>query len=180
MTSQGEIKVVETGLNAVGSSRLSGWGHVAEKLAQVGRRCWENLSMARYSDTMLRYVSVGDEMAQWLERLSTNRKIRCSNPTSTSRLLLSRFEQPGSIPAFVLPSGGMHVDPRFQVTEFLKEVEIHLEIAGSGELLDVIHARYHGPHKQMLAHMVVRLYTRTSPSSLKYAMYRLSGRVMSR
>ncbi|KAG5442242.1 hypothetical protein CSKR_100174, partial [Clonorchis sinensis] len=33
--------------------------------------------------------------------------VRGSNPTSASRLSLSRLEQPGSIPALVLPSGGM-------------------------------------------------------------------------
>ncbi|KER23037.1 hypothetical protein T265_08983 [Opisthorchis viverrini] len=37
----------------------------------------------------------------------TNRKVRGSNPTSATRLPLSRLGQPGSIPALVLPSGGM-------------------------------------------------------------------------
>ncbi|KAG5452930.1 hypothetical protein CSKR_107478 [Clonorchis sinensis] len=46
-------------------------------------------------------------MTQWLEREFTDRKIRGSNPTSASRLLLSRLGQPGSIPALVLPSSGM-------------------------------------------------------------------------
>ncbi|KAG5454335.1 hypothetical protein CSKR_109209, partial [Clonorchis sinensis] len=44
---------------------------------------------------------------KWLEREFTNRKVRGSNPTSASRLSLSRLGQPGSIPALVLPSGGM-------------------------------------------------------------------------
>ncbi|KAG5442087.1 hypothetical protein CSKR_111936 [Clonorchis sinensis] len=33
--------------------------------------------------------------------------VRGSNPTSESRIRLSRFGQPESIPALVLPSGGM-------------------------------------------------------------------------
>ncbi|KAG5446350.1 hypothetical protein CSKR_104271 [Clonorchis sinensis] len=45
--------------------------------------------------------------AQRLERERTDRKVRGSNPTSASRLPLSRLGQPGSIPALVLPSGGM-------------------------------------------------------------------------
>ncbi|KER21077.1 hypothetical protein T265_10520 [Opisthorchis viverrini] len=44
------------------------------------------------------------EMAQWLEREFTDWKVRGSNLT---RLHLSRLEQPGSIPALVLSSGGM-------------------------------------------------------------------------
>ncbi|KAG5453182.1 hypothetical protein CSKR_112744, partial [Clonorchis sinensis] len=44
---------------------------------------------------------------KWLEREFTDRKVRGSNPTSASRLPLSRLGQPGSIPALVLPSGGM-------------------------------------------------------------------------
>ncbi|KAG5455066.1 hypothetical protein CSKR_104572, partial [Clonorchis sinensis] len=46
-------------------------------------------------------------IAQRLERERTDRKVRGSNPTSASRLPLSRLGQPGSIPALVLPSGGM-------------------------------------------------------------------------
>ncbi|KAG5453887.1 hypothetical protein CSKR_108586 [Clonorchis sinensis] len=49
------------------------------------------------------------EMAQWLERDFTDRKVRVSNPTSSSRLLTSRLGQPGSIPALVLPPDGMAV-----------------------------------------------------------------------
>ncbi|KER21028.1 hypothetical protein T265_10553 [Opisthorchis viverrini] len=43
---------------------------------------------------------------KWLEREFTDRKVRGSNPTSATRLPLSRFGQPGSIPALV-PSCGM-------------------------------------------------------------------------
>ncbi|KAG5449447.1 hypothetical protein CSKR_105529 [Clonorchis sinensis] len=44
------------------------------------------------------------EMTQWLERKSINLKVHGSNPTSASRLLLSRFGQPGHISALLLPS----------------------------------------------------------------------------
>ncbi|KAG5443825.1 hypothetical protein CSKR_100054 [Clonorchis sinensis] len=50
--------------------------------------------------------------SEWLEREFTGRKVCVSNPTSASRLPLSRLGQPGSIPAFVLPSGGMAVRHR--------------------------------------------------------------------
>ncbi|KAG5441825.1 hypothetical protein CSKR_100691 [Clonorchis sinensis] len=42
-----------------------------------------------------------------VQRELTDRKIRGSNLTSASRLLMSRLGQPGSSPALVLPSGGM-------------------------------------------------------------------------
>ncbi|KAG5450477.1 hypothetical protein CSKR_103765 [Clonorchis sinensis] len=45
-------------------------------------------------------------MAQWLEREFTDRKVLGPSPTSASRHLLSVRGQPGSIPGFVLPSGG--------------------------------------------------------------------------
>ncbi|KAG5448947.1 hypothetical protein CSKR_103430 [Clonorchis sinensis] len=41
--------------------------------------------------------SSGGEMARWLGREFTDRKVRGSNPTTVSRLPLSRFGQPGSI-----------------------------------------------------------------------------------
>ncbi|KER23522.1 LOW QUALITY PROTEIN: hypothetical protein T265_14625 [Opisthorchis viverrini] len=44
---------------------------------------------------------------KWLEREFTDRKVRGSNPAFATRLPLSRLRQPGSIPALVLPSGGM-------------------------------------------------------------------------
>ncbi|KAG5447808.1 hypothetical protein CSKR_106844 [Clonorchis sinensis] len=56
----------------------------------------------------IRAVTItGVEMVQCLEREPTDRKVRSSNPTSVFRLLLSRLEKPGSIPAPVLHSGGM-------------------------------------------------------------------------
>ncbi|GAA50173.1 immunoglobulin-binding protein 1b [Clonorchis sinensis] len=53
-----------------------------------------------------------DVMAQLLGRKFTDQKVRGSNRTSASRLPLSRLGQPGSIPALVLPSGGMAVRHR--------------------------------------------------------------------
>ncbi|KER25299.1 hypothetical protein T265_07234 [Opisthorchis viverrini] len=44
---------------------------------------------------------------KWLEREFTDRKVRGSNPTSATRLLLSRLGRHGSIPALVPPSCGM-------------------------------------------------------------------------
>ncbi|KAG5444076.1 hypothetical protein CSKR_104237 [Clonorchis sinensis] len=55
---------------------------------------------------------VGARRPKWLERELTDRKVRGSNPTSASRLPLSRLGQPGSIPALVQPSGGMAVRHR--------------------------------------------------------------------
>ncbi|KAG5453410.1 hypothetical protein CSKR_110018, partial [Clonorchis sinensis] len=49
---------------------------------------------------------------KWLEGEFTDRKVRGSNPTSASRLPLSRLGQTGSIPALVQPSGGMAVRHR--------------------------------------------------------------------
>ncbi|KAG5452999.1 hypothetical protein CSKR_109419 [Clonorchis sinensis] len=57
--------------------------------------------------------------ARWLKRLErefTDRKVRGSNPTSASRLNLSRLGQPGSIPALVLLSCGMANRHRKRVT----------------------------------------------------------------
>ncbi|KER25612.1 LOW QUALITY PROTEIN: hypothetical protein T265_14179, partial [Opisthorchis viverrini] len=51
--------------------------------------------------------SKGARWPKWLDREFTDRKVRGSNPTSASQLPLSRLGQPGSIPALVLPSGGM-------------------------------------------------------------------------
>ncbi|KER33543.1 hypothetical protein T265_00652 [Opisthorchis viverrini] len=45
-------------------------------------------------------------METWLESEFTDRKVRGSNPTSASRLPLSRLGQPGSIPVLVPPSCG--------------------------------------------------------------------------
>ncbi|KER27701.1 hypothetical protein T265_05327 [Opisthorchis viverrini] len=50
---------------------------------------------------------LGAGWLKWLERQFTDRKVHDSNPTSNSRLPLSRLGQPGSVPALVLPSGSM-------------------------------------------------------------------------
>ncbi|KAG5454304.1 hypothetical protein CSKR_113991 [Clonorchis sinensis] len=60
---------------------------------------------------MLKYVE-WYSMAQWLEREFIDRKVRASNPTSASRLPLSRLGQPDSIPTLVQPSGGTAVRQR--------------------------------------------------------------------
>ncbi|KAG5451573.1 hypothetical protein CSKR_104342 [Clonorchis sinensis] len=74
-------------------------------------------------------------MAQWLECEFTDRKVRGSNPTPASRLLLFRLGQPGSIPALVLPSGGMAARYRKSVaaerlSSFFKTVTLvgHLKL----------------------------------------------------
>ncbi|KAG5454334.1 Trafficking kinesin-binding protein 1, partial [Clonorchis sinensis] len=46
-------------------------------------------------------------IAEWLRRQLTDRTVGGSNPTSASRLLLSRLEQPGSASALVPPSIGV-------------------------------------------------------------------------
>ncbi|KAG5446787.1 hypothetical protein CSKR_105542 [Clonorchis sinensis] len=56
------------------------------------------------------------EMAQWIEREFTNQKVRVLNPTSVSRLPLSRLGQPGDSSALVLPSGCMAARHRKDVT----------------------------------------------------------------
>ncbi|KAG5448657.1 Actin- protein 2/3 complex subunit 4 [Clonorchis sinensis] len=61
------------------------------------------------SEMRLAVNSRAPRWPKWLERESTDRKVRGSNPTSSSRFTLSRLGQPGSIPALVLPSGGMAV-----------------------------------------------------------------------
>ncbi|KER23883.1 hypothetical protein T265_14541, partial [Opisthorchis viverrini] len=53
---------------------------------------------------------------RWLEREVTDQKIGGSNPTSASQVSLSRLGQPGSIPALVLPWGGMAVRYRENAT----------------------------------------------------------------
>ncbi|KAG5446663.1 hypothetical protein CSKR_112980 [Clonorchis sinensis] len=57
----------------------------------------------------------------WLEHEFTDRKVRGSNPTSASQLPLSRLGQPASIPALVLPSGGMAADELHSEKQHLVE-----------------------------------------------------------
>ncbi|KAG5450072.1 hypothetical protein CSKR_111215, partial [Clonorchis sinensis] len=66
------------------------------------------------------------EMAQWSEREFTDRKVRGSNPTSAPRLPLSRLGQPDSIPALVLPSGGMTARHRKGATAERSFITIYL------------------------------------------------------
>ncbi|KER20877.1 hypothetical protein T265_10664 [Opisthorchis viverrini] len=59
---------------------------------------------------------VGASWFKWLERKFTDRKVRGSNPTSVSRLPLSRLGQPDGISALMLPLGGMAAGHRKGVT----------------------------------------------------------------
>ncbi|KAG5455335.1 hypothetical protein CSKR_104982 [Clonorchis sinensis] len=59
---------------------------------------------------ILGYIS--SWMAQWLGREFIDRKVRGSNPTSASRIPVTRLAQPCSIPALVLPTGGAAVRHR--------------------------------------------------------------------
>ncbi|KER24191.1 hypothetical protein T265_08084 [Opisthorchis viverrini] len=54
-------------------------------------------------------TQVGARWTKWLDRESTDRTVRGSNPTSASRLPLSRLGRPGNIPALVPPSCGTHL-----------------------------------------------------------------------
>ncbi|KER23378.1 hypothetical protein T265_14650, partial [Opisthorchis viverrini] len=58
---------------------------------------------------------------KWLEREFTDRKVRGSNPTSATRLPLSRPGQPGSILALVLPFGWNASRPRAGDMDILTE-----------------------------------------------------------
>ncbi|KER31618.1 hypothetical protein T265_02132 [Opisthorchis viverrini] len=56
-------------------------------------------------DTIRASLGSGGEQCQWCELTDLN--VLVSNPTSTTRLLVSMFGQPGSISAFIPSSGGM-------------------------------------------------------------------------
>ncbi|KAG5446562.1 hypothetical protein CSKR_111598 [Clonorchis sinensis] len=62
-------------------------------------------------------ATYGARWLKWLEHDFTDRKVRGSNPTSASRLPLSRLRQPGSIPALLLPLGGMAAGHRKGLTD---------------------------------------------------------------
>ncbi|KER23234.1 hypothetical protein T265_14681, partial [Opisthorchis viverrini] len=62
--------------------------------------------------TIVNYPFSRARWSNWLERESTDQKVRGLKPTSTFRLPLSRLGQPGSILALVSPSGGMAVRHR--------------------------------------------------------------------
>ncbi|KAG5453519.1 hypothetical protein CSKR_102983 [Clonorchis sinensis] len=66
--------------------------------------------------TKFHSAKCGTRWLKWLEREFTDHNVRRSNPTSASRLALSRLGQPGSIPALVIPSGGMASRHRKVVT----------------------------------------------------------------
>ncbi|KAG5445190.1 hypothetical protein CSKR_103365, partial [Clonorchis sinensis] len=77
--------------------------------------CFESPSTGRNTIP----VGLRDTRARWLKWLEcefTDRKVRGSNPTSASRLPLSRLGQPDSVSALVLPSGGTAARHRRGVT----------------------------------------------------------------
>ncbi|KAG5451714.1 hypothetical protein CSKR_102885 [Clonorchis sinensis] len=77
----------------------------------------------------------GCETTQWLERERTDRKVCDSNPTSASRLSLSRLEKPGSIPALVLPSGNLGArHQKVVTTERFQDFFISLSWSNLGNL----------------------------------------------
>ncbi|KER24046.1 hypothetical protein T265_14508, partial [Opisthorchis viverrini] len=88
---------------------------VTEKISKTQVSCISMLSFRHFLTYRYLYAScsaltppkLGARWPKWLEREFTNRKVRGSNPPSATRLPLSRLRQPGSIPALVLPSGGM-------------------------------------------------------------------------
>ncbi|KAG5450719.1 hypothetical protein CSKR_108976 [Clonorchis sinensis] len=90
-------------------------------------------------------VSASPGLLKWLERESTDRNVRGSNPTSASRLPLSTLWQPGSISALVLPSRDMAARHRKAtrkygkasnpIADFCKTVLSH-SVSGGFELTD--------------------------------------------
>ncbi|KER21563.1 hypothetical protein T265_15059, partial [Opisthorchis viverrini] len=62
--------------------------------------------------TLYQFRYVAERWPKWLDREFTDRKVRGSNPTSASRLALSRLGQPGGISALVQPTSGMAVRHR--------------------------------------------------------------------
>ncbi|KER25110.1 hypothetical protein T265_07397 [Opisthorchis viverrini] len=57
--------------------------------------------------SVFEFPTTGARWTKWLECEFTYQKVRRSNPTSASRLPLSRLGQPDSIPGLVSPSCGM-------------------------------------------------------------------------
>ncbi|KER31802.1 hypothetical protein T265_02033 [Opisthorchis viverrini] len=72
-------------------------GH--EKSASCGCDLSSRMRFASSSLCTSEIWEMSGVMVQWLEREVTDQKVRGSNPTSASRLLLSWLGQPGSIPA---------------------------------------------------------------------------------
>ncbi|KER29480.1 hypothetical protein T265_13362, partial [Opisthorchis viverrini] len=78
-----------------------------------GHMAWLGPDQVR---THVPFASIGARWPKWLGANFPDRSVRGSNPTSASRLPLSRLGQPGSIPAFVRPSGSMAIRHRKGVT----------------------------------------------------------------
>ncbi|KAG5442555.1 Sodium-coupled monocarboxylate transporter 2, partial [Clonorchis sinensis] len=98
---------------------------------------------------------LGARGLKWFERELTDRKVHGSNPTSASRLPLSRFGQPGS--ALVLPSGGMTARHRkgvLQLNDFFgsgfQSRLLILGVPGSMGAQAVITNKHHLPPRDAL------------------------------
>ncbi|KAG5455301.1 hypothetical protein CSKR_105147 [Clonorchis sinensis] len=83
-----------------------------DRLTGVRNRDLSVVVFLGFQPTFKYYSRMSSRWPKWLECEFTDRKVRGSNPTSVSRLPLSRLGQPRSIPALVQPSGGMAVRHR--------------------------------------------------------------------
>ncbi|KAG5441664.1 hypothetical protein CSKR_103199 [Clonorchis sinensis] len=109
-------------------------------------------------------------MAQWLEREFTDRKVRGSIPTSASRLLLSRLEQIGSIPALVLQTGGMGVRHR----KGARAERMFLRIFISGNMHTVLGSQSKDPTRSPLRTLQSELVCLSAWGSAFYLPYKSS------
>ncbi|KER30003.1 hypothetical protein T265_03483 [Opisthorchis viverrini] len=98
---------------------------MSEKVNFVSPSIWKKgdtvLRLSRLNSVQLTELDRA-RFPKGFERELTDRKVRCSNPTSSSRLPLSRLRQPGSIQALVLPSCGIFAGPH------VFEKHTHLQI----------------------------------------------------
>ncbi|KAG5446326.1 hypothetical protein CSKR_113481 [Clonorchis sinensis] len=82
--------------------------HFSRDAKQIYEKtCYSHAASVVSTVTLVVTRSVHIEMAQWLEGKFTDRKVRGSNPTSASRLPLSRVGQLDSIPLLHLPLGSI-------------------------------------------------------------------------
>ncbi|KER20885.1 LOW QUALITY PROTEIN: hypothetical protein T265_15226 [Opisthorchis viverrini] len=91
--------------------------------------------------TRLKQHQGGERWLKWLEREFIDRKVRGLNPTSASRLPLSRLGRPGSISTLLQSSSGMAVKHRKGATV----EQFQLKLSHSEPILLVIH-RQRGEH----------------------------------
>ncbi|KAG5453997.1 hypothetical protein CSKR_102091 [Clonorchis sinensis] len=91
---------------------------LTRQLSYVGRRRVPGWISSKKNDIigLLNVCERDGEMALWLRREFTDRKVRGSNPTPASRLPSFRLAQLGTFPAVVLLLGGMAARHRKGVT----------------------------------------------------------------